>query len=84
MLRRRGVLRGLPVPAVVQAARAALRALLTHTGTEEEISKNVASPVKAPKPRRRRIKPRSVVETGASSPIPSPAKIRSPRPGSWA
>ncbi|MFF4657551.1 hypothetical protein [Streptomyces sp. NPDC001381] len=49
---------------VVQAARDALRAALTHAVTEEEISKNVVSLVKVPKPRRRRIKPWSVVEAG--------------------
>ena len=42
---------------VIQAARDALRAALTHAVTEEEINKNVASLVKVPKPRRRRIKP---------------------------
>ncbi|MFE4855975.1 tyrosine-type recombinase/integrase [Streptomyces sp. NPDC056670] len=47
---------------VVQAARDALRAALTHAVTEEEISKNVAALVRVPKPRRRRIKPWSVVE----------------------
>ncbi|MDG5807572.1 site-specific integrase [Streptomyces ossamyceticus] len=53
-----------PSRRVVQAARDALRAALTHAVTEEEISKNVASLVKVPKPRRRRIKPWSVVEAG--------------------
>lgn len=48
----------------MQAARGAPRAALTHAVTEEEISKNVASLVKVPKPRRRRIKPWSVVEGG--------------------
>ncbi len=47
---------------VIQAARDALRAALTHAVVEEEIGKNVASLVKVPKPRRRRIKPWSVVE----------------------
>ncbi|GAA4106242.1 site-specific integrase [Streptomyces hundungensis] len=47
---------------VVQAARDALRAALTHAVTEEEIGKNVAALVRVPKPRRRRIKPWSVVE----------------------
>jgi hypothetical protein len=46
---------------VIQASRDALRAALTHAVTEEEIGKNVASLVKVPKPRRRRIKPWSVV-----------------------
>lgn len=41
-----------------------MRAALTHAVTEEEISKNVASLVKVPKPRRRWIKPWSVVEAG--------------------
>lgn len=53
-----------PSRRVVQAARDALRAALTHAVTEEEINKNVASLVKVPKPRRRRIKPWSVVEAG--------------------
>ncbi|MFR0358609.1 tyrosine-type recombinase/integrase [Streptomyces sediminimaris] len=53
-----------PSRRIVQAARDALRAALTHAVTEEEISKNVASLVKVPKPRRRRIKPWSVVEAG--------------------
>ncbi|MEU7224939.1 site-specific integrase [Streptomyces chrestomyceticus] len=47
---------------VIQAARDALRAALTHAVVEEEIGKNVASLVKVPKPRRRRIKPWSVAE----------------------
>ncbi|AIA04841.1 putative phage integrase [Streptomyces noursei] len=46
-----------PSRRVVQAARDALRAALTHAVTEEEIGKNVAALVKVPKPRRRRIKP---------------------------
>lgn len=49
---------------VIQAARDALRAALTHAVVEEEIGKNVASLVKVPKPRRRRIKPWSVPEAG--------------------
>ncbi|MEU2215219.1 site-specific integrase [Streptomyces rimosus] len=49
---------------VIQAARDALRAALTHAVVEEEIGKNVASLVKVPKPRRRRIKPWSVAEAG--------------------
>ncbi|MGW7514826.1 site-specific integrase [Streptomyces sp. NPDC054796] len=53
-----------PSRRVVQAARDALRAALTHAVAEEEISKNVASLVKVPKPRRRRIKPWSVAEAG--------------------
>ncbi|MFD9389726.1 tyrosine recombinase XerC [Streptomyces sp. NPDC060000] len=53
-----------PSRRVVQAARDALRAALTHAVTEEEISKNVASLVKVPKPRRKRVKPWSVVEAG--------------------
>ncbi|RSN43756.1 site-specific integrase [Streptomyces sp. WAC 04229] len=53
-----------PSRRVIQAARDALRAALTHAVTEEEISKNVASLVKVPKPRRRRIKPWSVAEAG--------------------
>ncbi|MFJ8335223.1 tyrosine recombinase XerC [Streptomyces sp. NPDC094437] len=53
-----------PSRRVVQAARDALRAALTHAVTEEEISKNVASLVKVPKPRRRKIKPWSVAEAG--------------------
>jgi integrase len=53
-----------PSRRVVQGARDALRAALTHAVTEEEISKNVASLVKVPKPRRRRIKPWSVAEAG--------------------
>nr|WP_320784748.1 site-specific integrase [Streptomyces sp. CRN 30] len=53
-----------PSRRVVQAARDALRAALTHAVTEEEISRNVASLVKVPKPRRRRIKPWSVAEAG--------------------
>jgi integrase len=53
-----------PSRRVVQAARDTLRAALTHAVTEEEISKNVASLVKVPKPRRRRIKPWSVAEAG--------------------
>ncbi|MFJ4785879.1 tyrosine recombinase XerC [Streptomyces sp. NPDC088794] len=51
-----------PSRRVIQAARDALRAALTHAVAEEEINKNVASLVKVPKPRRRRIKPWSVVE----------------------
>ncbi|WP_125263551.1 site-specific integrase [Streptomyces alboflavus] len=51
-----------PSRRVVQAARDALRAALTHAVTEEEIGKNVAALVRVPKPRRRRIKPWSVVE----------------------
>ncbi|MBY8886840.1 site-specific integrase [Streptomyces sp. PTM05] len=53
-----------PSRRVVQAARDALRAALTHAVTEEEIGKNVASLVKVPKPRRKRIKPWSVAEAG--------------------
>lgn len=53
-----------PSRRVIQASRDALRAALTHAVTEEEISKNVASLVKVPKPRRRRIKPWSVAEAG--------------------
>ncbi|WP_199806827.1 MULTISPECIES: site-specific integrase [unclassified Streptomyces] len=53
-----------PSRRVIQAARDALRAALSHAVTEEEIGKNVASLVKVPKPRRRRIKPWSVVEAG--------------------
>jgi integrase len=51
-----------PSRRVIQAARDALRAALTHAVSEELISKNVASLVKVPKPRRRRIKPWSVAE----------------------
>lgn len=47
---------------MIQAARDALRAALTHAVTEEEIGKNVASLVKVPKPHRHRIKPWSVAE----------------------
>lgn len=46
-----------PSRRVVQAARDALRAALTHAVAEEEIGKNVASLVTVPKPRRKRIKP---------------------------
>jgi hypothetical protein len=53
-----------PSRRIVQGARDALRAALTHAVTEEEIGKNVASLVKVPKPRRRRIKPWSVAEAG--------------------
>ncbi|WP_405693328.1 tyrosine recombinase XerC [Streptomyces sp. NBC_01185] len=53
-----------PSRRVIQASRDALRAALTHAVTEEEIGKNVASLVKVPKPRRRRIKPWSVAEAG--------------------
>lgn len=53
-----------PSRRVIQGSRDALRAALTHAVTEEEIGKNVASLVKVPKPRRRRIKPWSVVEAG--------------------
>jgi integrase len=53
-----------PSRRVIQAARDALRAALTHAVAEEEITKNVASLVKVPKPRRRRIKPWSVAEAG--------------------
>ncbi|MFI1563729.1 tyrosine recombinase XerC [Streptomyces sp. NPDC020490] len=53
-----------PSRRVIQAARDALRAALSHAVAEEEISKNVASLVKVPKPRRRRIKPWSVAEAG--------------------
>ncbi|WP_219668231.1 tyrosine-type recombinase/integrase [Streptomyces bambusae] len=53
-----------PSRRVVQGARDALRAALTHAVTEEEIGKNVASLVKVPKPRRKRIKPWSVAEAG--------------------
>ncbi|MFF7003901.1 tyrosine recombinase XerC [Streptomyces albidoflavus] len=53
-----------PSRRVVQAARDALRAALTHAVAEEEITKNVAALVKVPKPRRRRIKPWSVIEAG--------------------
>ncbi|QEU93254.1 site-specific integrase [Streptomyces kanamyceticus] len=53
-----------PSRRVVQAARDALRAALTHAVAEEEISKNVASLVRVPKPRRKRIKPWSVAEAG--------------------
>ncbi|MFF2234744.1 site-specific integrase [Streptomyces anulatus] len=51
-----------PSRRVVQGSRDALRAALSHAVTEEEISKNVASLVKVPKPRRRRIKPWSAAE----------------------
>ncbi|MFJ9709706.1 tyrosine-type recombinase/integrase [Streptomyces sp. NPDC101234] len=53
-----------PSRRVVQAARDALRAALTHAVTEEEIGKNVASLVKVAKPRRKKIKPWSVAEAG--------------------
>ncbi|MBD0738962.1 tyrosine-type recombinase/integrase [Streptomyces sp. CBMA29] len=53
-----------PSRRVVQAARDALRAALSHAVMEEEISKNVAKLVTVPKPRRRKIKPWSVVEAG--------------------
>ncbi|WP_406270394.1 site-specific integrase [Streptomyces sp. NBC_00191] len=53
-----------PSRRVIQGSRDALRAALTHSVAEEEISKNVASLVKVPKPRRRRIKPWSVAEAG--------------------
>ncbi|MGW1976079.1 site-specific integrase [Streptomyces sp. NPDC001889] len=53
-----------PSRRVVQGSRDALRAALTHAVTEEEIGKNVASLVKVPKPRRRRIKPWSAAEAG--------------------
>ncbi|MFJ8057057.1 tyrosine recombinase XerC [Streptomyces sp. NPDC096142] len=53
-----------PSRRVVQAARDALRAALTHAVTEEEIGKNVASLVKVPKPRRKKIKAWSVAEAG--------------------
>lgn len=53
-----------PSRRVIQGSRDALRAALTHAVTEEEIGKNVASLVKVPKPRRRRIKPWSVAEAG--------------------
>lgn len=51
-----------PSRRVVQAARDALRAALSHAVSEEEIAKNVASLVRVPKPRRRKIKPWSVAE----------------------
>ncbi|MCX4824208.1 site-specific integrase [Streptomyces sp. NBC_01142] len=53
-----------PSRRVIQGSREALRAALTHVASEEEINKNVASLVKVPKPRRRRIKPWSVAEAG--------------------
>lgn len=53
-----------PSRRVIQAARDALRAALTHAVTEEEIGKNVAALVKVPKPRRQRVKPWSAVEAG--------------------
>ncbi|WP_320777908.1 site-specific integrase [Streptomyces sp. CRN 30] len=53
-----------PSRRVIQAARDSLRAALTHAVSEELVSKNVASLVKVPKPRRRRIKPWSVAEAG--------------------
>ncbi|MEU9140416.1 site-specific integrase [Streptomyces sp. NPDC048404] len=53
-----------PSRRVIQGSRDALRAALTHAVTEEELTKNVASLVKVPKPRRRRIKPWSVAEAG--------------------
>ncbi|MGW7100262.1 site-specific integrase [Streptomyces sp. NPDC054838] len=53
-----------PSRRVIQGSRDALRAALTHAVAEEEIGKNVASLVKVPKPRRKRIKPWSVVEAG--------------------
>ncbi|MEU0084755.1 site-specific integrase [Streptomyces sp. NPDC006274] len=53
-----------PSRRVIQGSRDALRAALTHAVAEEEISKNVASLVKVPKPRRRRVKPWSVAEAG--------------------
>lgn len=53
-----------PSRRVIQASRDALRAALTHAVSEEEINRNVASLVKVPKPRRRRIKPWSVAEAG--------------------
>ncbi|WP_405931791.1 tyrosine-type recombinase/integrase [Streptomyces sp. NBC_00827] len=53
-----------PSRRVIQAARDALRAALTHAVAEEEVTKNVASLVKVPKPRRRRIKPWSAAEAG--------------------
>lgn len=53
-----------PSRRVIQGSRDALRAALTHAVGEEEISKNVASLVKVPKPRRRRIRPWSVADAG--------------------
>ncbi|MFD9265770.1 tyrosine recombinase XerC [Streptomyces goshikiensis] len=53
-----------PSRRVIQGSRDALRAALTHAVAEEEIGKNVASLVKVPKPRRKRIKPWSVLEAG--------------------
>ncbi|MCX4779501.1 hypothetical protein OG435_22460 [Streptomyces sp. NBC_01264] len=53
-----------PSRRVIQGSRDALRAALTHAVTEEEITKNVASLVKVPKSRRKRIKPWSVAEAG--------------------
>lgn len=53
-----------PSRRVIQGSRDALRAALTHAVGEEEIGKNVASLVKVPKPRRRRIKPWSVADAG--------------------
>ncbi|MFI5861409.1 tyrosine-type recombinase/integrase [Streptomyces sp. NPDC051546] len=53
-----------PSRRVIQGSRDALRAALTHAVAEEEIGKNVASLVKVPKPRRKRIKPWSVAEAG--------------------
>lgn len=51
-----------PSRRVIQAARDALRAALSHAVTEEEISKNVAALVRVPKPRKRKVKPWSVDE----------------------
>lgn len=53
-----------PSRRVVQAARDALRAALTHAVAEEEIGKNVAALVKVPRPRRKKIKPWSAAEAG--------------------
>lgn len=53
-----------PSRRVIQAARDALCAALTHAVSEEEIGKNGASLVTVPKPRRRRIKPWSAAEAG--------------------
>lgn len=47
---------------MVQAARDALRAALTHALAEEEVSKNVAKLVKVPRPRKRKVRPWSVAE----------------------
>jgi hypothetical protein len=70
-----------PSRRVIQTSRDAQQAALTHAVAEEELSKNVASLVKAPKPRRAGSSPGRLPRRASSSPTQLPAMTTSSRPG---